>query len=107
MAFDTKAGIFMHLFSVGASILGFVLLIVLFSRNPIKLVQKSQNDLFKINIIYTSFNKQMAHLDASFKKLLSAPEVAYDQLKQCATQTRSVVDKTLEVLYTSTEDLLD
>ena len=107
LAFDDKSGTFKHFFSIGISILGVLLLLILLFTNPIRLARKSVTDTVKINLIFTGYTRQIYQIDTAFKRLITRTSFTSEEVQQLSEQNQTLLEKALDTLSSALDDSLE
>jgi hypothetical protein len=86
----------LNLFYGIPALAGLIVLILLFSRNPLKNFRYWMDNLVKLNILYVGYNRQLHQVDATFKDLLSHPEgVDSAKMEEMLGYVQAAVDETI------------
>src|SRR5690554_3353069 len=85
---------------VAASLTGifvsFVILILIYYRNPVKVIRNAVSDLVKMNVIFMGYVRQINQIDLTFKHLFESKGGDLEQMRGTVTQLRVTVDETVD-----------
>jgi hypothetical protein len=88
---------FLKIFSISLFMAGLILVLILLSKNPLRLVRNSTMEMIKVEMILTGYMRQIFQIDAKFQNVFKNMNTI-EELDTLSAQIQSAIDQAINSL---------
>ena len=89
---------------IGGTLVSLAILVVILTRNPLKLIRTTVADMVKMNVIFMGYVRQVDQIDMTFKVLFEKNGADLASMEKTVSQLRQAVDQTIDNVSRALEE---